>query len=369
MSASHYFGCIDEYTHEDNQILGGVNLASALLSLMGSSFVVVHYLMFSRRLVVSQIIFWLAIADLMASFAIALSQSWLFAVSEYSWATCLTLRSFIEFSVVASFFWSSCIAFYLFYAIVWHKDMMLSEGSKGTSAGKKWNWTNVFMIVAHIVCWGTPLVFCIILLAADWYQKTESGWCHPKEPYLFIFWELPMIISFFVNIFLYGIIAFYVQRRSRKHRGTKNHLSAKIQHRLALFVLVYAVCWAPNVASHIETYIAPHCWLFWLGLIQNAFSPAQGFLNCVVYGLSNQEVWSRYRWWQHLLMIIASPFIVLPIIVLASLEEILRVAIPSLHARLFRRQYAEVGSVNYARRAYSPVGVNDSLSDLETTDT
>jgi hypothetical protein len=29
---------------------------------MGSSFVVVHYLMFSRRLVVSQIIFWLAIA-------------------------------------------------------------------------------------------------------------------------------------------------------------------------------------------------------------------------------------------------------------------------------------------------------------------
>jgi hypothetical protein len=28
---------------------------------------------------------------------------------------------------VASFFWSSCIAFYLFYAIVWHKDMMLSE--------------------------------------------------------------------------------------------------------------------------------------------------------------------------------------------------------------------------------------------------
>jgi hypothetical protein len=58
--------------------------------------------------------------------------------------------------------------------------------------------------------------------------------------------------------------------------GTKNHLSAKIQHRLALFVLVYAVCWAPNVASHIETYIAPHCWLFWLGLIQNAFSPAQG---------------------------------------------------------------------------------------------
>lgn len=118
----------------------------------------------------------------MASFAIALSQSWLFAASEYSWATCLTLRSFIEFSVVASFFWSSCIAFYLFYAIVWHKDMMLSEvclhsfsrafriahllifspfllpqGSKGTSAGKKWNWTNVFMIVAHIVCWGTPL--------------------------------------------------------------------------------------------------------------------------------------------------------------------------------------------------------------------
>lgn len=129
--------------------------------------------------------FFLPTSDLMASFAIALSQSWLFAVSEYSWATCLTLRSFIEFSVVASFFWSSCIAFYLFYAIVWHKDMMLSEvwdaftpltrfphsppfsfshhlfflpqGSKGTSAGKKWNWTNVFMIVAHIVCWGTPL--------------------------------------------------------------------------------------------------------------------------------------------------------------------------------------------------------------------
>lgn len=63
----------------------------------------------------------------MASFFIAMSQSWLFATEEYSMTTCLALRSFIEFAVVASFFWSSCIAFYLFYAIVWNKDMMLSE--------------------------------------------------------------------------------------------------------------------------------------------------------------------------------------------------------------------------------------------------
>jgi len=58
--------------------------------------------------------------------------------------------------------------------------------------------------------------------------------------------------------------------------GSKSHLSGKIQGQMALFVLVYAVCWAPNVVSHLESFIFPDCWLFWLGFLQNALSPAQG---------------------------------------------------------------------------------------------
>lgn len=202
-----------------------------------------------------------------------------------------------------------------------------------------------------------------------------------------------MIISFFVNIFLYGIIAFYVQRRSRKHRGLSTHCPRfrfpscgcrgwtrtyrAWQGRRTIYPQRSSTdsrcsCWCtPCAGRRTSRRTLKPILLRTAGSSGSASSrtlsllhkvrrslhslfgfalsdhwlcePSSGFLNCVVYGLSNQEVWSRYRWWQHLLMIIASPFIVLPIIVLASLEEILRVAIPSLHARLFRRQYAEVG--------------------------
>jgi len=350
-------------------LLGIVNLISALLSLFGSSFVVVQHLLFSRQLVISQLIYYLALADLVASLSIAISQGWLLITTEYSLETCITLRSFIEFSVVASFFWSSSIAFYLFYAIVLQNDIMLTEGNIGTGT-KKHTWTTSFMIAFHTICWGIPLVLCVILASAGWYQKYEGGWCHPQQPFLFIFWQFPMIFSFFINALIYTIISIFLKRRSHK-AGSKSHLSGKIQGQMALFVLVYAVCWAPNVVSHLESFIFPDCWLFWLGFLQNALSPAQGFLNCIVYGLANQQARMRYRWWQHILLFFLSPSIVLPILTYTTTEACVFMVSPSLHDRFFPqrsdRQVSNIRETNL--NAWGPLPTEFNSELLEDTDT
>lgn len=95
-------------------------------------------------------------------------------------------------------------------------------------------------------------------------------------------------------------------------------------------------------------------------------------------------------------MILVSPFIVLPILVLASMEEILRVFVPSLHRRIFYRQSIEFArssssldctlllprliipsldtrslnsSINNGINSWNPILSDDSLSDVGDTDT
>lgn len=63
-----------------------------------------------------------------------------------------------------------------------------------------------------------------------------------------------------------------------------------------------------------------------------------GFLNCVVYGLTNRELRTRFRWYQHAFLFISSPFLVLPVVFLAAGEEIIRLFSPSLHNRWFERE-------------------------------
>jgi len=147
--SSRYITCSDGFSELDNDILGSFDLASSrtsfdfydlrvsitgtkipsitVCSLIGSSFVVVHFLLRDKRgLVLSQLIFWLSMADLGASIVLTVSESWLL-LANYSEFICYALRSCIQFFVVSSWMWTSCIAYYAFHAIVFFSDIFLKE--------------------------------------------------------------------------------------------------------------------------------------------------------------------------------------------------------------------------------------------------
>ncbi|KAL6059623.1 Slime mold cyclic amp receptor protein [Balamuthia mandrillaris] len=309
------FGCQAHLSSTEQHALWYINLFGSIVGMMGASFVVVHFLLHSKGLVFSRLIFFISLADLGSSFFIFFSQSWLFS-GHYPYSACLSLRTFIQFFVVSSFFWTACIAFYLFRAIVLDKDLFIKEG--GSAYAGRQRCTRIMFLAFHTLSWGLPLIFCVTLLAGDMYSPSEGGWCHPLLPYHLIFWELPMLLVFVWNAVLYAVIFLFMHRRSRM--AGRDHLSIKVQSRLTLFLLVYIVCWAPSLTSTLVVFINKNCALFWLLAAKNFLSPSQGFLNCLVYGLSNRQVRQQYNIWISLLLFVVSPFLVIPVMILSGLR-------------------------------------------------
>lgn len=75
-------------------------------------------------------------------------------------------------SSVASFFWTTVLAFYLYMTIV----------------HKMYKFVRTLMPLIHVISWGVPLVLCSVALARDWLgpslDDTSVSWCfvaHQKQ--------------------------------------------------------------------------------------------------------------------------------------------------------------------------------------------
>ena len=87
-----------------------------------------------------------------------------------------------------------------------------------------------------------------------------------------------MILTVFINLIFYILIIIKFQR----HKKVYN-----IKRQLSFYLLAFVLCWIWDIVDHI---IQPYCTLYWLWILQDFFSPLQGFLNFVVYGLSTRLV-------------------------------------------------------------------------------
>ena len=141
--------------------------------------------------------------------------------------------------------------------------------------------------------WGIPGIFVIIILltgavevekGAVWYGiRLINYWfllcrCSLTKSYEWALWFVPMIFTVLINLIFYILIVSKFQR----HRKVYN-----IKRQLTLYLLAFVLCWIWDIVDHI---IQPYCTLYWLWLLQDFFSPLQGFLNFIVYGLSTRLV-------------------------------------------------------------------------------
>jgi len=119
--------------------------------------------------------------------------------------------------------------------------------------------------------------------------------CHPIPLAHWLFWFGPLIVSFVWNIVFYALI---LQRfRMDTHAKTtslsfmgerQRNLQWKVQKRLSLYLLAFAICWVWDVVNNILSQVSPESNFYWLWLLQSIFSPLQGFLNFLVYGISSR---------------------------------------------------------------------------------
>ncbi|EGG17666.1 cAMP receptor-like protein [Cavenderia fasciculata] len=235
-----------------------------------------------RPKTINRLIFFLTLSDFIGCSSIVFTQVCMLA--DFHFATtihfCIALRCVIHFGFLSSFLWTNCIAFYLLREVY------------------EWKPQRFPFYIFHIVCWGIPLISITIFASGHFIVKADQiGWCTITPKFQFFFWVLPLVISVLWNLLCYVLIyKKFNQILSFGVFGSKSHqLKRHVSKKLTLYLAAFLVCWLPDLINHTIFYVGA-CPPFVMWVLQDLFSPLQGFLNFVVYVLTYRIVtvpWKR----------------------------------------------------------------------------
>jgi len=190
----------------------------------------------------------------------------------------LDLDSSFNFFFVSSFFWTSCIAVQLYLEVKFLG---------------KFKYKNQLFILFHIISWGFPVLFAIIMVGVQAYTIGPQGFCDSYFGYQIGFWFAPLIASWFWNFVCYILILYEVVkilRAVRKMSSKDDHTTAKLSIKLAFMMLIFVICWALDIWNFISQYFLLVCPTEAMFAIQNLLAPLQGFLNSILYGTSTKKL-------------------------------------------------------------------------------
>eukprot|EP01132_Coremiostelium_polycephalum_P004936 gene4936-6153_t len=223
---------------------------------------------------INSLIFWLSISDFIGCTFIIISQVFLITKIEFaqSLGFCISMRCIIHFGFLASFLWTNCIAFYLLREVY------------------EWKPYDFPIVIFHLICWGISFFSVSTFFFGNIIQKNpNTGWCSIDPSYQLYFWVFPLLLSILWNLLCYILIYHkFKQILSYGIYGSRSQeLKRYIARKLTFYLVAFIVCWAPDLINHSVFFINKSCPPFWMWLLQDFFSPAQGFLNCMVYALTN----------------------------------------------------------------------------------
>lgn len=248
-----------------------LNLASSCLSLFGSAAIIINYIIFTNKSqLLYTLIFFLSVADLGGSLAISISQVLVFLDTyhgfDYGWELCKVFRAAINFFFVSSFFWTAAIALHIWVC-----------------ARQK---AQIPIYYFHLVCWGVPAICTAILVATGMIVKGEdSGWCSNTVMGHWLFWYIPLFLSFLWNAIAYTLILLHY--RGGASQADRRGMKKKIQIRVSLYLFVFFICWIWDIINFATQQIhgsSP----FWLQLLTSAFLPLQGDYSLLFLSSSRQ---------------------------------------------------------------------------------
>jgi hypothetical protein len=265
--------------------LAGEELTVGIASAIGCTVIVLTYVLFPklRKLRYVELIFYVALNDLMASIGMALGPS------ENGTAACWYQGLSSTGSYLSSVFWTSVIT-YQVYEVVVKEGKVLKD-----------------MATIHKVCWGLPLFLTFIPLSTSTYNNPddEATWCFVADrrgspPWSQLFW---FVVSFYMWLWMAMLWSAFmlvsIGLKLRKLRVVPEVILSTIG-KLALYPVIITVCWSLNTLANIYTFSTGHTyddlstpWLIVtnLGIVM---ATLQGLLNALVFLSVNKIV--REHW-------------------------------------------------------------------------
>ncbi|CAM8952831.1 unnamed protein product [Rhodiola kirilowii] len=268
---------VGNLTAYDRQILTSVNAAASSLSLVGSGFIVLCYVLFKElRKFSFKLVFYLALSDMFCSFfAIVGDPSKGFFCSAQGYST--------HFFCVASFLWTTTIAFTLHRTVVRHKTDVEDLES-----------------MFHLYVWGTSLVLAVVrsigndrghahLNALCWSQTGRSG-----KLVHFITFYTPLWGAILFNGYTYFQVIRMLNNASRMAAGMSDrpHHSdsrmgdMKALNRWGYYPLILIGSWTFSTINRIHDFIQPDHKIFWLTVLDVGTAALMGLSNSIAYGLN-----------------------------------------------------------------------------------
>eukprot|EP00744_Colponema_vietnamica_P017789 GILI01025038.1.p1 GENE.GILI01025038.1~~GILI01025038.1.p1 ORF type:complete len:290 (+),score=57.27 GILI01025038.1:123-992(+) len=250
-----------EYFSEKERIaIQAVTLTGASLSMLGSGMIVISYFAFHRlRTFPFKLICLLSISDFISSLA------YFFSLRPEDSTLCYVGSSLTQFFNVATFFWTSIIAFNIYQALV--KVRSNDEVKK-------------LEIFYHIVGWGVPLILLIVVIATD--ALGYSGlWCWISNANQWQRWAC--YYAWLCLLLVYNVFIYFRISRSADVDDTR-----LVNRRLRLYLMAFIISRTPSVINRIQNAADPSHPVFVLFLFHAIFSPLQGFFNFLVYGLNKR---------------------------------------------------------------------------------
>ncbi|XP_010261835.1 PREDICTED: G-protein coupled receptor 1 [Nelumbo nucifera] len=287
---------IGNLSAHDRRILTSVNAGASILSFTGSSFIVLCYVLFKElRKFSFKLVFFLALSDMLCSFfSIVGDPSKGFFCYAQGYST--------HFFCVASFLWTTTIAFTLHRTVVRHKtDVEDLEP------------------MFHLYVWGTSLVMTVIrsigndtgrLGALCWTQTGRAG-----KVVHFITFYVPLWGAILFN----GVTYFQVIRMlnnatrmavvmSDRSLQSDARVDMKALNRWGYYPLILIGSWAFGTINRIHDFIEPDHKIFWLSVLDVGMASLMGLFNSIAYGLNSSvrraiyeriDIWcpERFRRW------------------------------------------------------------------------
>ncbi|KAF3336225.1 G-protein coupled receptor 1 [Carex littledalei] len=263
------------FTASDRHALNAVQTGAAALSLGGSAFIVLCYILFKELHKFSfKLVFFLALSDMLCSFFSIVgdpSNEFFCHVHDYS----------AQFFCVASFLWTTTIAFTLHRTVVKHKTDVEEFGS-----------------MFHLYVWGTSVAMFILRTIGSDYGKPGIGcWIQPvsngKIAHLITFYG-PLWSAILYNGFTYYQVNRMLNNATRMavvmgDRSNQSDVRAdrKALNRWGYYPLILIGSWAFATINRLYDFIYPGQKILWLSFLDVGFAGLMGLFNSIAYGFNS----------------------------------------------------------------------------------
>ena len=255
-----------------------VVILGAILSLLGSSFIMFSYFWFhDLQTFPYKLIMFLSLADWFASV------EYLLAIQDVGVTTqnadcyednfmCFMSAGMSQFFDMASFFWVACISYNIYQVLVKRRGADVVKFEK----------------YYHMVCWGVPAFFTIIVTLTG--SLGDAGnWCWIKRENQIERWLCYYVVLIIVMIVI--CVQYYRINQQLKTQGASHQRA--IQARMILYIVVFLFIRFWSVLNRTVEALAGNHGVFVLTFMHSLFSPVQGFANALVYGL-NKKIMNHY---------------------------------------------------------------------------